>query len=67
MKRKTYKVEDLKAHINSILSTSVDSEYINSYSRMALCSLLEKVLMDTGNYKGYWSLRPQEVPVGQKA
>jgi len=66
MKRKTVKVEELKQHINNILATSVDSKYVNSYSRFALCSLIEKVLMDTGNYKGFWSLRPYEVPSGQK-
>lgn len=66
MKRKTIEIKKLKEWVNDKLANSVDSKYVNPQWRFGLCSLLERVLMDTGNYQGYWGLRQNEVPVGQK-
>lgn len=48
--RKTVPVEDLKKQINMMLRDSVD-EAIEG--RIALAIVLERVLMDTGNYRGF--------------
>ena len=48
MKRKTIAVGDLKEMVNRALRQDVPEEY-----RHGLCSLLESVLMTTGNYHGY--------------
>lgn len=66
-KQKTFKVEVLKNWVNAMLANSVDDDIRCPQYRYALCTLLEDMLQETGNYKGYWSLRPNEVPEGQKA
>jgi len=48
-KRKTVSVEALRAKINARLA----DETTGSAPRMALASLLESVLMDSGNYRGF--------------
>lgn len=52
-KRSTYDVEALKIKINDVLLNSVD-DY--KYGRDAVRLVLEQVLLETGNYKGYRSL-----------
>lgn len=60
-KRKTFDVEDFKRWVNSVLALPTqDNPHVPSQdTKSALCTALEKVLMDTGNYKGfqniYWS------------
>jgi len=48
-KRKTVEVNTLKTQINALLAC----EGTGSAPRMALARVLESVLMDTGNYRGY--------------
>lgn len=48
--RKTYPVETLREKVNRALVVLPDEM---GEGRMALASLLEAVLMETGNYKGY--------------
>jgi hypothetical protein len=48
--RKTVAVESLRERVNGMLADSVP-EY--TQARTALSVLLEGVLMDSGNYKGY--------------
>jgi hypothetical protein len=61
MARKTYPVEDLKAFVNNALA-SVDSL---PEGRVAASVILERVLMDTGNYKGFQYVLPggEQVPI----
>ena len=49
MPRKTIKIEDLKAEINRLLSLDI----MNEDQRKILCCLLERVLMENGNYQGF--------------
>ena len=48
--RKSYPVETLRVKVNTMLSAS-KPEAISC--RLTMASLLENVLMDTGNYKGF--------------
>lgn len=48
--RKTIPVEDVKKLANKMLADSIP-EYTRE--RLAVCSLIEHVLMDTGNYRGF--------------
>jgi len=50
MSRKTFKVEDLKRQVNHFMLHSADE---NIEGRLAASSLLENVLHDTGNYRGF--------------
>ncbi len=69
--RKTMNVEDLKNYANNQLSTSIryerqkDSlENIDAEFRKGVMAMIEAVLMDTGNYKGFRYLAIDEVPTG---
>jgi len=48
--RKTIRVSDLTAKINKMIAATPDNF---TAERLALATLLESVLMDTGNYHGY--------------
>jgi len=50
MSRKTFKVEDLKDKVNGMLLHLPDDD---KNGREQLQSLIENVLMDTGNYGGF--------------
>jgi hypothetical protein len=62
-KRKTFNVEEFKASINRMLAGSV----ITPEGRKSMIIILEDVLMQTGNYKGFRYLSEKEVPAGHKA
>lgn len=47
--RKTFKVEELKKRVNSWLA----SEYSTPQERRGAYAVLESILMETGNYKGF--------------
>lgn len=49
-RRKTIAVDDVRKIANRMLADSVDSA---GEGREAVAVLIERVLMDTGNYKGY--------------
>ena len=51
-KRSTIKVKVLKDAIN----TSLERKGVDQEGKKALCTLLESVLMSTGNYSGFGSL-----------
>lgn len=61
MARKTYSVSDLRDKVNNMLAHShANSADLNGSlavaevgSRLALCTLLESVLHDTDNYRGF--------------
>ena len=52
--RKTIEVEKVKSMVNHMLANSADDV---TEGRIALAVLLERVLMETGNYHGYRHLR----------
>jgi hypothetical protein len=59
-KRKTIEVEEIKRKINNLLERSDDTAP-GADAKKTLCSLLEGILHDTGNYRGfnyvYWLKR----------
>jgi hypothetical protein len=59
-KRSTFRVDDLKDTINKCLRESTCSPL----ERDAMSSILESVLMDSGNYRGFRYLTYSEVPLG---
>jgi hypothetical protein len=70
-RRKTMNVEDIKNYANNQLSTSIryerqkDSlENIDAEFRKGVMAMIEAVLMDTDNYKGFRYLAVDEVPTG---
>ena len=70
-RRKTMNVEDLKNYANNQLSTSVrferqknSFEGIDAELRKGVMAMIEAVLFDTNNYKGYRYLAIDEVPTG---
>ena len=70
-RRKTMNVVDLKDYANNQLSTSIryerqkDSfENIDAEYRKGVMAMIEAVLFDTDNYKGYRYLAVDEVPTG---
>ena len=70
-RRKTMNVEDLKNYANNQLSTSIryerqkDSlENIDAEFRKGVMAMIEAVLFETDNYKGYRYLAVDEIPTG---
>ena len=59
-RRKTFDVDQLRISVNSRLAGSVCSADVRS----GMCSILEEVLHDTGNYRGFGYLTATEVPRG---
>lgn len=51
--RKTFEVKKFKEQINKQL----ENKNLSQDQKKTLCYVLERVLMDTGNYKGYNSLK----------
>jgi hypothetical protein len=49
IKRKTYEVEKLRAYVNKALA----NDHWTAEQKQAMAFLLESVLMDTGNYRGF--------------
>lgn len=49
MANKTVKVADILEYVNTVLERDI----INDEVKGGLCSVIERVLMDTGNYKGF--------------
>ena len=60
-KRKTVDVTDLRIRINDMLRLS----QCNREVRRGMIAVLEGVLHDTGNYKGFRYLESHEVPDGE--
>lgn len=50
---KTIKVEELKTYINELLA----NKKIAESEKVGYCCLLERVLFDTNNYKGWNNIR----------
>ena len=70
-RRKTMNVEDLKDFANNQLACSIryerqkeGLESIDAEFRKGVMAMIEAVLMDTDNYKGYRYLAIDEVPTG---
>ena len=58
---KTIKVQDLKSKINTLLASPAVNQRITEETKAILCNLLEDILHDTNNYRGYnhvdWNAR----------
>ena len=62
-KRKTIKVDDFRIKVNGMLRESTCDASI----RKGMMAVLETILHDTGNYKGFRYLNQNEVPKGALA
>jgi hypothetical protein len=62
MSKKTINVKELKEKVNGFLSQSTCNEDV----RRGMICILENVLQDSGNYKGYDYLNQTQVPAGHK-
>lgn len=62
--RKTFKVEDLRSMVNATLANSTGGE-IGKYRRQGIQTVLEQVLMDADQYRGFRYLDASEVPAGE--
>ena len=62
MARKTFKVEDLVIAVNRKLRNGIDT----IDTRYGMIALIEQVLHDSGNYKGYRFLTQAEIPSSHK-
>lgn len=58
--RKTIAIKDLLVRVNNMLANSTCSSEV----RQGMMGVLESVLHDTGNYKGFRYLAQAEVPAG---
>lgn len=61
MTRKTVSVENIKLMINHILANGYDTPD----TRLGQIVLVESILHETGNYKGFRYLLANEVPEGE--
>jgi hypothetical protein len=66
MARKTFEVETLKNIVNEVLATSSSEYGCTRDRRQGMMNLLEKVLHETGNYRGFRNLMLKDVPAGEK-
>ena len=69
--RKTMNVEDLKNYANNQLASSIryerqkeSFEGIDAEFRKGVMAMIEAVLFETDNYKGYRYLAVDEIPTG---
>ena len=69
--RKTINVEKVKGMANRALEASMrwcdeEAKYVDvdRYWRQGVMTMIEQVLMDSGNYKGFGYLTEDEVPAG---
>jgi hypothetical protein len=54
MARKTVNVEDIKRWSNAILSSPRgEMSFVTAEYKDGICTMIEKILHDSGNYKGY--------------
>ncbi len=61
MSKKTVSVEHVKNQVNISLKNSLD-EYCPKAQRQGMINLLEMILFESGNYKGFRHLLLDEVP-----
>lgn len=52
-KRKTIDVESVKEYCNSILARKYDGMFITPEVKHGVVLMIDHILMETGNYKGY--------------
>lgn len=64
--RKTVNVQDLKMVVNSILANHHGDGPGDARYRAGMMDILEHVLHETGNYRGFQYLNKDQVPVGNK-
>ena len=60
--KKTMSVKDLLEKVNGVIRWSI----CDPLGRQGMISVLNSVLHDTGNYKGFRYLEEGEIPVGQR-
>ena len=60
-KRKTINVAEVRYTVNHILATAIHDDDKHRQYRMGMILLLEDILMQTGNYKGYSYLTQDEI------
>lgn len=63
MARKTITVADLVAKTNRMIAASKENIPHDTEGRLALCTLIESVLHDTGNYRGFQYLDGHEAVI----
>jgi hypothetical protein len=64
MARKTVQVSSVIEYVNNMLRNSFGA--VTSEERLGMIDVLEQILHDTGNYRGYRYLTQEEVPSGEK-
>jgi hypothetical protein len=62
MARKTFRVSELVNEVNDRLALST----CGPDGRKGMCTVVEHVLMETGNYAGFMYLNQASVPAGHK-
>jgi len=62
MARKTINIAELTASVNKMLSEST----LGPEQRRGMITVLESVLLSTGNYRGFGYLTESEVPPGHR-
>jgi hypothetical protein len=64
MSRKTMNVEVMLDWANTQLSRTDD--FADKKFKSGICSMIEKILMDTGNYNGFYFIDDESTPIGYK-
>jgi len=59
--KKTIRVNEIKEMVNNQLSRTDD--YATAEFKAGMCTVLERILMDTGNYEGYQYLDSQNTEI----
>lgn len=62
MRKKTFNVDEYRQTVNQLLAMSECSSDV----RQGMINMLEKILFQTGNYKGFQYLMQNQVPPGEK-
>ena len=60
-KKSTFDVQKFKDYVNEQLARTDDFAVLTEGFKSGMCTALERVLFDTGNYQGYQNLYWQEI------
>ena len=60
--RKTINVESVRILVNSMLSGSAQDDHVDRAYREGAISVLEEILHESGNYRGFRYLTAEELP-----
>ena len=62
--RKTFSVNELRIRVNTMLATSIGGT-AGKHRREGMQNILEQILMDADQYRGFRYLSANEVPPGE--